>query len=458
MRCLCARLPVVESASLVAALVLGVGTSDLARGSAAGGPGVSAGDLVVNEVDYDQPSTDDAEFVELLNASGGPVALGELDLLGVNGSSAPGTEYFRLPLPDATLPSGGYLVVGAASVANVDLVVPDPGFLQNGAPDAVAIVRRGASGPLEDVLIDSVSYEGDTAGGPATGGFWTEGSGAGLEDSPTIAFVALARSPDGTDTEANATDFARRCVTPGEPNSTSSAGCTAPGATATVAPSVTADPQPSVTPTVLHQTPTSTTSPTETATATPLEPTGTATATVDETPTASASGTAEPSETTTALPLTIEPPTPTSAPTDPPTATSAPTDPPTPTLAPGPTASTSPTPNPEPLAVELVSLEAIRLGRAVAVRWETATEIDHAGFHVYRSGPGVWARLTPRLLPARGSALAGASYSFLDVEAPGRAGYWLADVDTRGVVTMHGPVWPWSGARWRQPHMRTVAR
>jgi hypothetical protein len=33
--------------------------------------------LVINEIDYDQPAVDSAEFIEMYNASGTPVNLGD---------------------------------------------------------------------------------------------------------------------------------------------------------------------------------------------------------------------------------------------------------------------------------------------------------------------------------------------------------------------------------------------
>ena len=130
--------------------------------------------VVINEVDYDQESTDTAEFVELKNVGTSVANLGEFTLELVNGNGA--SVYDTIALPDVSLAAGDYFVVcaNAATVANCDLDDgPDTNFIQNGAPDAVALNYDGA-------LIDTVSYEGDT-GTP-----YTEGSGTGLEDDPAI--------------------------------------------------------------------------------------------------------------------------------------------------------------------------------------------------------------------------------------------------------------------------------
>jgi len=98
-----------------------------------------------------------------------------------------------------------------------------------------------------------------------------------------------------------------------------------------------------------------------------------------------------------------------------------------------------------PSAVTLSSFVArARLNRVV-VRWQTASEIDNIGFYLYRTdsidGPRV--ELSRGLIPSQspGSAV-GADYKFVDrnVELGRTYFYWLADVDTHGVTTLHGPV------------------
>ncbi len=198
-----ARLATAAAAALVAGLV------GLAPSAAA----VST-TLVINEVDYDQPGTDAAEFVELKNV--GPTAL---DLSGytlelVNGNGGGAVAYDTIALPSVTLPAGGYFVVcaNAVTVTNCDLDDgPDTNFIQNGAPDGIGL-RFGAT------VVDALSYEGDT-GAP-----YTEGSGAGLVDDGVNAADSLSRCPDGADTDVNATDFTLRPATPGLANDCPTAG------------------------------------------------------------------------------------------------------------------------------------------------------------------------------------------------------------------------------------------
>jgi len=94
----------------------------------------------------------------------------------------------------------------AANVPNCDLDdTTNTDLVQNGAPDAVALVR-GAT------LVDTVSYEGDT-GAP-----YTEGSGTSFSDDNVSAFIGIARDSDGADTNVNNTDLELQCITPGMPN------------------------------------------------------------------------------------------------------------------------------------------------------------------------------------------------------------------------------------------------
>jgi hypothetical protein len=151
--------------------------------------------LVINEIDYDQPSTDAAEFIELKNNGAFAVDLSEFTLDLVNGNGI--VVYNTITFPQVTLAAGDYYVVcaNAATVVNCDLdVTPDTNLVQNGAPDAVALLFNG-------ILIDTVSYEGDT------GDLYTEGSGIGLEDSAAEDDKGISRCSDGNDTDQSNLDF-----------------------------------------------------------------------------------------------------------------------------------------------------------------------------------------------------------------------------------------------------------
>jgi predicted extracellular nuclease len=200
------------------------GAANSAASADCAAPGPPA--LVINEIDYDQPGTDGAEFVEIKNVGTGGAELGGVELLLVNGNGGGATIYQTIALPAVTLAGGDYFVVcgDSATVPNCDLdTTPDSNLVQNGAPDAVALVLAG-------VLLDAVSYEGDT-GAP-----YTEGSGTGLEDPGAAGSdnLGIARLPDGADSDVNNVDFSTRCVTPGAANTILDTGCNGSGGAAEI--------------------------------------------------------------------------------------------------------------------------------------------------------------------------------------------------------------------------------
>ena len=96
----------------------------------------------------------------------------------------------------------------------------------------------------------------------------------------------------------------------------------------------------------------------------------------------------------------------------------------------------------EPTAVTLTSFTATSTADEVLVEWETATEVDNAGFNIYRSkrSAGTYKKVNGKLIPAQGNGAYGASYSFEDTPGRGTFYYKLEDVDENGVSAMHGPV------------------
>ncbi|MCX5745102.1 MAG: amidohydrolase family protein [Proteobacteria bacterium] len=156
--------------------------------------------LVINEVDYDQPSTDTAEFVELYNPSATTLTLTGKQLVFINGSD--GTTYETINLT-GTLASHAYLVFAGPNItAAAGSTKIDPGWtsnaIQNGPPDGIAIID-----PVAHTVIDALSYEGlltavDLAGFPAPVSF-VEGTAATAKDESNAG--SLCRKPDGQDTD-----------------------------------------------------------------------------------------------------------------------------------------------------------------------------------------------------------------------------------------------------------------
>ena len=190
------------------------------------------GKLVINEVDYDQPAVDDlSEYIEIYNRSPDTVPLDGLSVYLVNGNlmPAPGV-YGTFVLTDAaaSLPPGGYLVIGAAGLtvppSTPFIAFANPsGNIQNGAPDGIAIVDTAAI-----AVIDALSYEGSVTGadlpgfpGPVN---LVEGAATPAVDG-NAAPGSLSRIPNGTDNNNAASDFALTgCLTPGTGNQAASSG------------------------------------------------------------------------------------------------------------------------------------------------------------------------------------------------------------------------------------------
>ena len=168
-------------------------------------------ELVINEVDYNQPGTDQSEFIELYNAGLTAVNLANTQIELWNGST--NTIYDLIDLPDLSVANQDYFVVCFnQSVPNCDWFFD--GSLQNGGstPDGIILSKEGS-------VIDALAYEGNLPG-------LTEGTSVALTDDNT-PFTGLSRIPNGMDSNNNDEDFTSACITPGMPN-IDSLGCSAP--------------------------------------------------------------------------------------------------------------------------------------------------------------------------------------------------------------------------------------
>ena len=164
---------------------------------------------LINEVDYDQPGSDAAEYIELVNPHAGPLTLADFVLELVNQDAQ---VYATYALGDAgsTLPAGGYLLIGQTDPGNGALFMPlaaAENQIQNGTDDGMRVVFLG-----DGTVIDSLGYEGDGAGLAETAPAPADVTTAGLQGS-------LARCPDGHDSDDNSIDFVfTESLTPGEAN------------------------------------------------------------------------------------------------------------------------------------------------------------------------------------------------------------------------------------------------
>lgn len=80
----------------------------------------------------------------------------------------------------------------------------------------------------------------------------------------------------------------------------------------------------------------------------------------------------------------------------------------------------------------------------VLVEWNTASEINTAGFYLYRSNnpTGPFEKVNEELIPASRDSHLGGSYAYKDTNVkPGEKYYYqLWDIDFNGNSTTHGPI------------------
>lgn len=179
--------------------------------------------LVINEIDYDQPGTDSSEFIELYNGSANTIDLADYSILLFNGNTSALSLYDSLTLPTFSLPPGGYFTICGSSTGLIfscdTFLAPaiGTGLIQNGgsgatpASDAVALRYNPT-----DSIVDAVSYEGNC---PIP---YIEGNGIpdSLSDNgdSTSSNMSISRYPNGSDSNDNAADFFFVCSTPGATN------------------------------------------------------------------------------------------------------------------------------------------------------------------------------------------------------------------------------------------------
>jgi hypothetical protein len=98
-----------------------------------------------------------------------------------------------------------------------------------------------------------------------------------------------------------------------------------------------------------------------------------------------------------------------------------------------------------PTAITLASFSAVAQLDHVLLTWETVSELNNAGFNLYRDtspvGPGV--QVNSALIASQGpGGTGGFSYSWQDFDAPTSTSlyYWLESVDFNGSTSRYGPV------------------
>jgi hypothetical protein len=167
--------------------------------------------IVINEIDYDNTSLDQFEYVEIFNPNSTTMSLAGLYLVFVNGATS--AEYDAVYLGYAgSLAPGAYLLIGGAGVdVPTSVQKIDPGWttdaIQNGAPDGAAIIDD-----ITLTVLDAVSYEGSITAASIIGFTQpvslVEGQAlpASTADSDTT-IMTLCRMPNGVDTNNAASDW-----------------------------------------------------------------------------------------------------------------------------------------------------------------------------------------------------------------------------------------------------------
>ena len=174
---------------------------------------------VINEVDYDMPSTDLSEFIEIYNPNPVSVDLSNYAVvLATNGAN----EYLRVPLTGITLdagsatpPPGSFLVIGTATLnATLPAMVHSIAFAKtqdnitntSSNPTGIAIIDT-----TNNTVVDSVSFGAGAAGvvaqinGVTGKTTFAEGTFKSINDSGTTK--SCARHPNGHDSDDLATDW-----------------------------------------------------------------------------------------------------------------------------------------------------------------------------------------------------------------------------------------------------------
>ena len=106
--------------------------------------------------------------------------------------------------------------------------------------------------------------------------------------------------------------------------------------------------------------------------------------------------------------------------------------------------------------IELYQFNAVPQSKQITITWITLSEIDNAGFNLWRSETkdGKYIKVNPGIIEAAGGATLSAEYSYTDTAPdtataihtatdtaakPGITYYYkLEDIDTKGVSTFHG--------------------
>ncbi len=181
--------------------------------------------VLINEVDSDNPSTDTLEFVELTGTPG--ASLTGLVVVFFNGATD--LSYAAFDLDGTSLDVNGLFVLGNSAVVGVDMIFAND-ILQNGA-DAVALYTANASNFPNNTavtttnLVDALVY--DTSDADDAGLLVLLNAAQPQVDENaggTGTTLSMQRCPDGAGGARNTAAYTLRPPTPGSAND-----CSVPG-------------------------------------------------------------------------------------------------------------------------------------------------------------------------------------------------------------------------------------
>ncbi len=180
--------------------------------------------IIINEVVYDDGSTDDREYVELYNSDVVAVDISGWVVRNSDTVAPPGDNNADFTIPGAggsgttMLAAGDYYVISTfAGVLNVDLVQGAGVSTLENSNEGMELLDSG--GAVQDTLI----YEGNlgpVAISPGEGRFFGNFSTTDPAGTPLNTRLSLGRFVDGRDTNNNGRDFGMRPSTPGTSNNT----------------------------------------------------------------------------------------------------------------------------------------------------------------------------------------------------------------------------------------------
>jgi len=158
--------------------------------------------VVISQFRFRGPQGGNDEFVELLNISGAPVALGGYRLLGCDATAAAPTVRATVPAGFVLNPGQHYLFANAQ-----DGTAISPGYSSQPAGDqtyGLGIIDQGGAR-----LVDAAGATVDGVGSNTGNNVCREGAGLAIPSfQPVLADNSFTRKNGGRqDTDVNATDF-----------------------------------------------------------------------------------------------------------------------------------------------------------------------------------------------------------------------------------------------------------